>query len=165
MPKCGIDTPKNQYHIFNTMFSIPHFQYLIFNTTCYSSKICCFHEKNRQIEDAFAKSLFWRYFFVKMTKFVLWMNHLATFFALWWFHEKLPILASENTALNSYSKPYDNIKSGLTSYKHRLKLCYKNSGTKFGLFTSNISIFWRFSIISVLTEKLRPVTLKFNDNC
>ena len=24
MPKCDIDTPKNQYHIFNTMFSIPH---------------------------------------------------------------------------------------------------------------------------------------------
>ena len=36
------------------------------------------------------------------------MNHFDKIFALQWFHEKLPILASNNTALNSYSKPYDN---------------------------------------------------------
>ena len=65
LQKCGIATPKNQCHIFNTLFSIPHFQchifntlfsiphfqYLIFNTTCYSSKIRHFHEKNRQNEE------------------------------------------------------------------------------------------------------------------
>ena len=59
LQKCGIATPKNQCHIFNTLFSIPHFQYLIFNTTCYSSKIRHFHEKNRQNEeDSFAESSF-----------------------------------------------------------------------------------------------------------
>ena len=106
--KCCIDTPKNQYHIFNTLFSIPHFQYLIFKTTCYS-KIRFFHEKNRQIEDAFAKSLFWRNFFVKMTTILFYEWIILTKFLHYdGFTKNVPILASENTALNSCSKPYDN---------------------------------------------------------
>ena len=42
LPKFGIDTPDNQYHIFNTTFSIPYFQYHMLHTVV---KFIVFTEK------------------------------------------------------------------------------------------------------------------------
>ena len=51
LPKCGISTPKNQYHIFNSKRHATVLNFVIV------SNDHIFRKKNRQIEDSFAESL------------------------------------------------------------------------------------------------------------
>ena len=118
---------------------MPHFQYLIFNITCYSSKIRHFHEKKsskwrRFICRNFALTIFsWKQIF-----FCNYWIILTKFFTLQCFHEKLPILASKNTTFNSYSKPYDN--SALHTDLGRNFECGYSTVRKFSNFPATLKL-------------------------
>ena len=53
LPKCGISTPKNQYHTFNSKRHAIVVLNFVIVMIIFRKK-----NKNRQIEDSFAESLF-----------------------------------------------------------------------------------------------------------
>ena len=88
-----------QYHIFNTLFSKPHatVKFVFFTKKIVKLKM---RLQNRYFDEIFSWK--WPQFCFMNESF--WRNFLHYD----GFTKNVPILASENTALNSCSKPYDN---------------------------------------------------------